>query len=194
MIAYLKGKLVEKNPTNIVVDCNGVGYFLHTSVQSYEKIPDAENIKIWTHLVVKEDSHTLFGFAETDERELFRKLICVNGIGANTARSILSYISTSDLKTAVLQEDETTIKNIKGIGPKTAKRLILDLKDKIIQTVDKNDLTALKTSGTNIIKQEAIQALEILGYQPKKIVKVVNEIATENTTVEDLIRACLKKM
>lgn len=194
MIAYLKGKLVEKNPTNIVVDCNGVGYFLHTSVQSYEKIPDAENIKIWTHLVVKEDSHTLFGFAETDERELFRKLICVNGIGANTARSILSYISTSDLKTAILQEDETTIKNIKGIGPKTAKRLILDLKDKIIQTVDKNDLTALKTSGTNIIKQEAIQALEILGYQPKKIVKVVNEIATENTTVEDLIRACLKKM
>ena len=193
MIAYLQGKLVEKNPTNVVVDCSGIGYFLNISLQSYEKIPDAEHIKIWTHLVVKEDSHTLFGFADIEERNLFRSLISVSGIGANTALNMLSYIASADLKTAILQEDETTIKAIKGIGAKTAKRLILDLKDKI-QTATENHHPPEKTTPQNAAKQEAIKALETLGYHPKKIIKVVNEFAKKDSSVEEIIRGCLKKL
>uniref|UniRef100_A0A2B4R769 phosphopyruvate hydratase n=1 Tax=Stylophora pistillata TaxID=50429 RepID=A0A2B4R769_STYPI len=161
------------------------------AVASYEKIPDTEHIKIWTHLVVKEDSHTLFGFAAIEERNLFRSLISVSGIGANTARNMLSYIASTDLKTAILQEDEATIKAIKGIGAKTAKRLILDLKDKI-QAADENQHRPEKTTPQNAAKQEAIKALEILGYHPKKIIKAVNEFAKEDSSVEEIIRGCLK--
>ena len=133
MITHIQGKLVEKNPTDVVIDCNGVGYLLNISLHTYSQIPDQEALKLYTHLQVREDAHTLFGFASLAEREVFRLLISVSGIGANTARTMLSSLTPKQIREGIATEDVALIQSIKGIGAKTAQRVIIDLKDKILK-------------------------------------------------------------
>jgi len=136
MITHIQGKLVEKNPTDVVIETAGVGYLLHVSLNTFSQIPDSENLKLYTHLQVKEDSHTLFGFVEKSEREIFRLLISVSGIGASTARTMLSALTPKQVREAIASADVATIQSIKGIGAKTAQRVIIDLKDKILKVYD----------------------------------------------------------
>jgi len=131
MITQLKGRLVEKSPTDVVIDCNGVGYMVHISLNTFSKLTDSESITLFTHLQVKEDSNTLFGFYEKTERNLFRQLISVSGIGASTARTMLSSLTPKEIQSAIISGNVSTIQSVKGIGLKTAQRVIIDLKDKV---------------------------------------------------------------
>lgn len=193
MIHHLKGKLVEKNPTNVVVDCNGVGYFVHISLNTFSNLKDEENIFLFTHLQVKEDSHTLFGFKEKSEREIFRLLISVSGIGASTARTMLSSLEPAQIRDAIASGDVATIQSIKGIGAKTAQRVILDLKDKIVKIFGVDEVFV---GQNNTNKEEALSALETLGYARKQSEKVLNKLIKENEdpTVETLIKLALKNL
>lgn len=193
MIHHLKGKLVEKNPTYVVVDCNGVGYFVHISLNTFSKIKDQEQVAIFTHLQVKEDSHTLFGFQEKSEREIFRLLISVSGIGASTARTMLSSLDPTQIRDAIASGDVATIQSIKGIGAKTAQRVILDLKDKIVKIFGIDEVFVEQS---NTIKEEALSALETLGYARKQADKVLNKLIKEieDPTVETLIKLALKNL
>ena len=193
MIHHLKGKLVEKNPTYVVVDCNGVGYFVHISLNTFSKIKDEEQIAIFTHLQVKEDSHTLFGFQEKSEREIFRLLISESGIGASTARTMLSSLDPAQIRDAIASGDVATIQSIKGIGAKTAQRVILDLKDKIVKIFGIDEVFVEQS---NTIKEEALSALETLGYARKQADKVLNKLIKEieDPTVETLIKLALKNL
>lgn len=193
MITQIQGKLVEKNPTSVVIDCGGVGYELHISLHTFSKISQDERVKLYTHLLVKEDSHTLYGFAEQFERELFRLLISVSGVGASTARTMLSSIAPKDIKEAISLGDVATIQSIKGIGAKTSQRVILDLKDKILKIYGIDDV--LSTS-SNTNKEEALSALETLGFLRKRAEKVCDKICKENpeATVETIIKLALKNL
>ena len=161
MITQLKGRLVEKSPTELVIDCNGVGYLVNISLNTFSKLKDSENINLFTHLQVKEDSHTLFGFFEKTERNLFRKLISVSGIGASTARTMLSSLSPSEIQSAIISGNVSTIQSVKGIGLKTAQRVIIDLKDKVSLSTENNQFIG-NINNTN--QHEALSALEVLGY------------------------------
>lgn len=193
MITHLRGKLVEKNPTYVIVECNGVGYFLNISLHTFSLLKDQENIHIYTHLLIKEDAHTLFGFAERSEREIFRLLLSVSGVGSSTARTMLSSLSPTDVRDAIANGDVPTIQGIKGIGAKTAQRVILDLKDKILKVYDMGEVS-LQSNNTN--KEEALSALEVLGFARKQAEKVVNNILKETpgATVEQLIKQALKNL
>ena len=138
MITQIRGRLVEKSPTELVIDCNGIGYSINISLNTYSKLSDEENIKLFTHLIIKEDSHSLFGFLTKSERELFRLLISVSGVGASTARVMLSSLSPTEIVSAIANEKVSIVQSIKGIGSKTAQRIILELKDKILG-IDNND-------------------------------------------------------
>ena len=173
MIAHIKGKLVEKTPTNVIIECNGVGYNLNISLNTFSKLGNEELLQLFTHLQVKEDSHTLYGFAEKVEREIFRLLISVSGIGANIARTMLSSLSPSQIKDAIALADVATIQSVKGIGAKTAQRVILDLKDKILKIHDVDEVS-LNTGNTS--KEESLSALETLGFNRKIAQKVVEKI------------------
>ena len=193
MIHHLNGQLVEKNPTYVVIDCNGVGYFLHISLHTFSLIPDAEALRLYTHLQVKEDSHTLFGFWEKSEREIFRLLISVSGIGANTARSMLSSLDPEQIKEAIATGDVGTIQSIKGIGAKTAQRVILDLKDKILKVFNLDEVSA-PPNNTN--REEALSALETLGYTRKQSERVIDKVikSDPDIKVEALIKLALKNL
>ncbi len=193
MITQLKGKLVEKNPTDVVIDCNGVGYQVHISLHTYSKIDARENIHLFTHLLIKEDSHTLYGFIDKAEREIFRLLISVSGIGASTARTMLSSLSPVEIRDAIAADDAITIQSIKGIGAKTAQRVILDLKDKILKIYDIDEVFV---SSKNTNKDEALTALEVLGFSRKPAEKVVERIVKERTdlSVEEIIKDALKNL
>ncbi|WMI69398.1 Holliday junction branch migration protein RuvA [Mangrovimonas sp. YM274] len=193
MITHIQGKLVEKNPTEVTIDCNGVGYLLHISLHTFSKIPDQENLKLYTHLQVREDSHTLFGFSSMSERDIFRLLISVSGIGANTARTMLSSLTPKQVREGIATGDVALIQSIKGIGAKTAQRVILDLKDKILKVYDIDELSAPQ-SNTN--KDEALSALEVLGFNKKQAEKVVDKILSDqaDASVESLIKEALKKL
>ena len=136
MITHLSGRLIEKNPTHVIIDCNGVGYFINISLHTFSAIPEGEALRLYTYLQVKEDSHTLYGFADKMEREIFKLLISVSGIGASIARTMLSSLHPDQVKQAIASGDVATIQSIKGIGAKTAQRVILDLKDKILKVFD----------------------------------------------------------
>lgn len=172
MIAHIQGKLVEKNPTEVVIDCNGVGYQVNISLHTYSLIPDLESIKLFTYLQIKEDSHTLFGFAEKSEREIFKMLISVSGIGASIARTMLSSLEPKQIIQAIAAGDVATIQSIKGIGSKTAQRAILDLKDKVLKVYDLDEVSILQ-GNTN--KDEALSALEVLGFNRKLAEKSVEK-------------------
>jgi len=193
MIAHLKGKLIQKSPTSIIVECGGVGYFVNISLHTYARLPKDENIFIHTYFHVRDDIQALYGFMEEFEREVFTKLISVSGIGTSTARTLLSSLSPDQAIQAIASEDVELLKSVKGIGIKTAQRVIIDLKDKF-KDVDVNDkiLTALN----NTQKEEALSALETLGYKRKQSSRVVRNILLENkdATAETIIKLALKKL
>ncbi len=193
MIHHLKGKLIEKNPTYVVVECNGVGYFLNISLHTFSLLPSDENITLYTHLQVKEDSHTLFGFSDKAEREIFRLLLSVSGIGASTARTMLSSLDPTQVRDAIASGDVATIQGIKGIGAKTAQRVILDLKDKILKVYDIDEVSL---QSNNTTKEEALSALEVLGYTRRQSEKVVERILSQDSSlsVEGIIKSALKNL
>jgi Holliday junction DNA helicase RuvA len=192
LIAHIEGKLVLKTPTYVVVDCSGVGYGINISLNTYEKIKDEENLRILTHLSIKEDSHTLYGFADEEERELFLQLISVNGVGTNTARMILSSLKNADIKSAITSGNWALLKTIKGIGPKTAQRIVIDLQDKMSKT---DVAGALSVSyGSNKAGEEALAALVMLGFSRAEAEKGLTKIKQQNPdyTVEELVKNTLK--
>ena len=146
MIAHIKGRLAEKSPTEVIIDCNGVGYQIHISLHTFSLLPDTENIKLYTFLQIKEDAHTLFGFVEKAERELFKLLISVSGVGAGTARTMLSSIPPQQIIHAIANNDVATVQSIKGIGAKTAQRVILDLKDKVLKVYNLEEVSAVESN------------------------------------------------
>ena len=191
MISHIQGKLVEKTPTEVVIECNGVGYEIHISLHTYSQIPESENVKLYTYLQVKEDAHSLFGFAEKKERELFKLLISVSGIGASSARTMLSSLNPEQIIQAIAANDVGTVQSIKGIGLKTAQRVILDIKDKVLKIYAIEEISG---SSYNTNKEEALSALEVLGYIRKNAEKVVEKIIVNSpaATVEELIKQALK--
>lgn len=193
MIAHLQGRLVEKTPTDVVIDCNGVGYQINISLHTYSLLPDSENIKLYTFLQVKEDAHTLFGFAEKAERELFKLLLSVSGVGAGTARTMLSSLDPKNIIQSIASGDVGTIQSIKGIGNKTAQRVILDLKDKVLKLYD---LEEVSVAGHNTNKDEALSALEVLGFNKKLAEKAVEKVVKDNpgASVETIIKLALKNL
>ncbi len=193
MIAHIQGKLVEKTPTEVVIDCNGVGYQINISLHTFSLLPDSDHIKLFTFLQIKEDAHTLFGFVEKAERELFKLLLSVSGVGASTARTMLSSIAPQQIIQAIASADVATVQSIKGIGAKTAQRIILDLKDKVLKIYN---LEEVSVSQSNTNKDEALSALEVLGFARKSAEKVVDKIAKENpdASVETIIKQALKNL
>lgn len=193
MITHIQGRLVEKTPTDVVIDCNGMGYFINISLHTFSELPSSENIKLFTHLQVREDAHILYGFTSVAEREIFRLLISVSGVGASTARSMLSSLAPDQVVDAIAQNDLVTIQSVKGIGTKTAQRVVLDLKDKIIKVYG---LSGISTGTNNTNKNEALSALETLGFVRKRSEKVVDTIIKENpdASVEMIIKQALKNL
>lgn len=193
MITHVKGRLVEKTPTSVVIESNGIGYLINISLNTFSQIPDNENLKLYTHLQIKEDSHTLYGFYTIKEREIFRLLISVNGIGSNIARTMLSSISPDQIIDAISRENVSLIQSVKGIGSKTAQRVIIDLRDKILKVYDLDEGI---TSSNNTNKEEALSALEVLGINKRSSEVLVDRIVVENPdiSVESIIKETLKNL
>ena len=195
MITYVKGAITHKNPTYIVVEAGGIGYHINISLYTYALVEKLESVKILTHLHIKEDSHTLYGFAEASERSLFAQLISVSGIGPSTAQLMLSAMNPGEMRAAIIGEDVNTLKKIKGVGPKTAKRIILDLKDKLLKDAG-DDLPSLLPQD-NTLRDEALSALIALGFNRIKAQKALNKVLKEEqgvNSVEELIKLGLKEM
>ena len=171
MIEYLNGSLVEISPTYAVIDVAGVGYYINVSLFTFEQIKDKKDVKLFVHQIIREDSFTLYGFATKDERDIFRQLISVSGIGAATARLMLSSLSPDEVRTAIVTGDVQLIKSVKGIGLKTAQRIIVDLKDKI----DSRSQEAVVV-GSESNRNEAIEALVVLGFSRKAVEKAVAKV------------------
>jgi Holliday junction DNA helicase RuvA len=193
MIAHLQGKLVEKTPTQVIIDCGGVGYHVNISLHTYSLLPTTDYIKLFTHLQIKEDSHTLFGFVEKSEREIFKLLLSVSGIGASIARTMLSSLDPKQITNAIASGDVVTIQSIKGIGSKTAQRVILDLKEKVLKLYDLDEVS-MSQSNTN--RDEALSALEVLGFVRKASERVVEKIVKDapESSVESIIKQALKNL
>ena len=193
MITHIEGKLVEKNPTDVVIDCNGVGYFINISLHTFSQIPDRENLRLYTYLQVREDSHSLYGFSSKTEREIFKLLISVSGIGANTARTMLSSLTPEQVKEGIAGEDVALIQSVKGIGLKTAQRVIIDLKDKVLKVYGIDELSLIPN---NTNKDEALSALDVLGFNKKQSEKVVERIlkTQPDAFVEQIIKEALKNL
>ena len=193
MIAHIQGKLVEKTPTHVVIDCGGVGYHINISLHTYSQLGDAENCKLFTFLQIKEDAHSLYGFVDKKERELFKLLLSVSGVGASTARTMLSSLAPEHIIQSIASNDVGTIQSIKGIGAKTAQRVILDLKDKVIKLYQ---IEEISDTSYNTNREEALSALEVLGYVRKNAEKVIEKIAIAqpDASVEELIKQALKAL
>ena len=193
MITQISGKLLEKTPTHVVIDCNGIGYIIHISLQTFSSI-DGELCKLYTHLSIKEDSHTLYGFYDQNERHLFRNLISVSGVGPSTAQVILSTYNSSEIVSYITTADVSAIQHVKGIGAKTAQRIIIDLKDKVAKGLPKSDILFEKD---NTIKDESLSALLALGFAKKGAEQKIDKVLKENpeiTSVEDLVKMALSQM
>ena len=193
MITHLKGKLVEKSPTNVVIEVNGIGYWVDISLTTFSQIPDNENIKLYTHLQVKEDSHSLYGFYSKKEREIFRLLISVSGVGTSTARTMLSSLDPQQVVEAISSNNVSIVQSVKGIGSKTAQRLIIELRDKILKIYD---LDETYVNSNNTTREEALSALEVLGINKKSSERLVDNIIKENQdiSVEEIIKETLKNI
>ena len=193
MITQIIGRLVEKSPTQVVIDCHGIGYEVNISLSTYSQLGDDENIKLFTHLQIREDSHTLFGFFTPMERSVFRLLLSVSGIGASIARTMLSSLEPQQIQRAIISEDLNTIKSIKGIGLKTAQRVLIELKDKMLNLYEGEEIQSF---ANNTIKEEALSALEVLGYSRKQSEKVIDNAiqSAPESSVEGLIKAALNKL
>lgn len=193
MIAQIQGRLIEKTPTEVIIDCHGVGYQINISLYTYSLIGADENLKLYTFLQIKDDAHTLFGFIDKVERELFKLLISVSGVGGNTARNILSSTVPKELLQMIANADAKSIQRIKGIGAKTAQRIILDLQEKVLKLYNIDEVLPT-INNTNA--DEALSALEVLGFVRKTAEKVVDIILKANpeASVEDIIKQALKKL
>lgn len=193
MIAHIQGKLVEKTPTQVVIDCGGVGYHVNISLHTYSLLPNTDFVKLYTHLQIKEDAHTLFGFVEKSEREIFKLLLSVSGIGASIARTMLSSLDPKQITNAIASGDVVVIQSIKGIGSKTAQRVILDLKEKVLKLYDLDEVS-MSQSNTN--RDEALSALEVLGFVRKTSERIVEKIVKEDpdASVESIIKKALKNL
>ena len=194
MIAFLKGRLVHKDPTHVVIDVNGVGYQVHISLNTFSEIKDREDIQLSTHLHVREDAQILFGFGSAAEKSMFQHLIAVNGIGPNTAMVVLSYMPPNELRAAIVREDAATLQSIKGIGGKTAQRMILELKDKL-KKESGEELAGGAAPVYNKTKQEALTALMTLGIPraaAEKSIDTVLKKSGNSLTLEDLVKQALK--
>ena len=189
MIAQLNGRLIEKNPTNVVVDCGGVGYSVKISLNTFSALGSGESVKIYTKMIVREDAQLLYGFAETLEREMFNHLISVSGIGPNTAMIMLSSLVPEVIANAIQSEDVKTIQSIKGIGAKTAQRVIVDLKDKMLKMAFSSE-NIFNSNNTNHF--DALTALVSLGFDKKAAEKAIDKISVGEETVEQLIKGALK--
>lgn len=195
MIAYIKGEITYKSPTYILVETGGIGYHINISLNTYAQIEKLEKVQILTHLQVKEDSHTLYGFAEEAERSMFILLISVSGIGTNTARVLLSSLKVEEVRMAIVSENVAVFNKVKGIGPKTAKRIILDLKDKVIK--ESGDTPMSISLVNNTIREEALSALVALQFPKIKVQKVLNKILQQQpnvSNVEEMIKLALKNL
>ena len=194
MYEYIKGRLVEKNPAYAVIDCNGVAYYLNISVYTYSRLGDEESCLLFTHLVIREDAHMLFGFIDTVERDLFRHLISVSGVGVSTARIILSSLNPTEVTQAIVEGNAPMLQRIKGIGSKTAERIIIDLKNKLSRNLIPSEKSGI-LHNTN--REEALSALSILGFSKVLAEKVLNKIIeTEGSglSVEQLIKQSLRML
>lgn len=193
MIAYLKGKLANKEPTHVIVEVGGVGYQVNISLNTFADIKDREDIRLSTYLQVREDAHILFGFSSEAERSMFQSLISVNGVGPSTAMVVLSYLPPQDLKAAILREDTATLQAVKGIGGKTAQRIILELKDKLKK--EGWEESAGHGSHHNKMRQEALSALMTLGIAKAAAEKSIDAILKKTggtSTLEELVKQALK--
>lgn len=193
MIAHLNGRLVEKSPTYVVIECNGVGYLVHISLNTYSQIGATENCKLLTEMIVREDAQLLYGFINSVEKRLFQLLVSVSGIGPATAILVLSSAEATEIHDAILSGDAAWFKNVKGIGPKSAQRIILELKDKVSKENIHSDFSS---TIDNTIKNEALSALVNLGFVKNQAEKVVQKILKENSEyqVEDVIKYALKNL
>ena len=191
MITYIKGKLIEKNPTYTIIETGGIGYLVHISLHTYSQIADEELVKLFTHFHVREDAQSLFGFATQMEREIFRLLISVSGVGTATARIMLSSMNPKEIQQAIAQDNVAQLQTIKGIGAKTAQRIIIDLRDKIIKTYDIDDISAL---ADNTVREESLSALDVLGFARKQSERIIDKILrdTPDMNVQNLIKQALK--
>ena len=195
MIDYIKGEIIELTPTDIVLECNGIGYNILISVQTYSALEGKKDAIIYIHHYLREDEELYYGFATKDERKMFRLLIGVSGVGAATARMMLSSLSVEEIQNAILSEDVSRIKSVKGIGLKSAQRLILELKDKVVKGGE-TDMSALFTKVDNKASEEATTALIMLGFTKVNVNKAVNTVLKEDptATVENIIRKSLQKL
>jgi Holliday junction DNA helicase RuvA len=193
MIDYIKGTITQMNPTFITIETGGIGYFINISVSTFSKLEGKPEVRILIHEVIREDSHLLFGFADSSERDIFRLLISVTGVGANTARMMLSSISPEEIEKAILGSDVNILKSVKGIGLKTAQRIIVDLKDKVGKHAGSGEIFAFSD---NTSREEALSALVMLGFAKNAVSKVLDIIVREqkNLTVEDMIKRALKNL
>lgn len=194
MINHLNGRLIEKHPAHVIIECAGVGYFVNISLNTYDKIGGSESIKLYTYLSIREDAHTLFGFAEEEERVMYKQLISVSGIGPSTAIVILSALGPGQLKEALLNEEVAILQSIKGIGGKTAQRMVVELKDKMEKDTE---IQLQLGGGQREIKKEALSALQVLGFDRKRVEKTVDRIIKklpDDSPVEELIKNVLKEM
>ena len=195
MIAFLKGRLAHKDPTFVIVEVNGVGYHVHISLQTFSEVKDLETIQLFTHLAIREDAHVLYGFSKESERRLFQQLISVSGIGPGTAIVMLSYMNSNELKSAIVQENAAALQSIKGIGGKTAQRVIIDLKDKLKKESWEETHSTVSAGPNNILRREALSALLTLGL-PKAVAEKSVDTVLKNSgntiTLEDLVKQALK--
>ncbi len=193
MYEYIKGKIADISPANIVIEAGGIGYFIHISLNSYSRLNGKTETQLYLHQMVREDAHTLYGFSETKERDFFRSLISVNGVGANTAIMMLSSLTTDEIRAAVTTENVSTLQSVKGIGAKTAQRIIIDLKDKLGKIPESGQILL---PADNTIQIEALSALVMLGFAKKDAEKTVAKIIRDqpDITVERAIKQALKRL
>jgi Holliday junction DNA helicase RuvA len=193
MITHIRGKLIEKNPTYAIVETNGVGYWLNISLNTFSDLPNNEAVFLYTYLSIKEDAHTLYGFSTKIEREIFKLLISVSGVGPSIARMMISSMSTDEIQHAIATGDVAVIQSVKGIGAKTAQRVLVDLKDKILKIYAIDEVSV---SENNTNKNEALSALEVLGFNKKQSENIIDKILKEDKTlsVEALIKRALKNL
>ena len=196
MIDYIKGKIVELLPTDIVIECGGIGYHAFISLQTYAMLENLSETTLYIHHILREDEEMFYGFSSKDERQFFRLLIGVSGVGANTARMMLSSLSADEIREAIIGENVSRIKSIKGIGLKTAQRIILELKDKVIKGDGADTTVLFSGQAVNAAAEEAITALVLLGFPKPAVQKVVNALLQENPTasVEMLVKSGLQRL
>lgn len=193
MFEYIKGELIDLTPTSVVVENNGIGYYLNISLNTYSKLSGHRSAQVYLHQVVREDALLLFGFINANERGIFRHLISVSGVGANTARVMLSTLTPSEIQTAIVSSSVKTLQGVKGIGAKSAQRIIIELKDKLGKDTDIADISFVQDNTT---KDEALSALVMLGFAKNAVTKVIDKIFIDNSSasVEDLIKLALKQL